>query len=197
VALPSPGILTVSPLAPLRCHLEFDALTIAPSGTADPTPGNNRAVLELNIVDNNDLLLSDVHDVVVKSLQPLKLTLPRGRSTVSRQLLATVVNVDPDELGADTITLSVDQGDCPPGTVGMPDFDPRTFGAQTSGVVRSGARAFARIPVSITSAAFSSPNGKAPARCTAQITAAGSGTDGSIGNNVTQLTIDVTDKNDF
>jgi hypothetical protein len=101
------------------------------------------------------------------------------------------------ELTADTITVTVADGTCPPGTVGPVDFDSDTIGAQDSTGVIGGKTAKARIQVTVTSAGFVTPSKKTPSRCTAIITSTGPGGDTDATNNTAALVLDVVDNNDF
>jgi hypothetical protein len=67
------------------------------------------------------------------------------------------------------------------------NFSPQTV------TLSGGESATVSVPVTATSAGFSAPSKKSPARCTAILTAAPAGTDPELSNNTTKVVIDVKD----
>ena len=160
----------------------------------DPSQANNTAILELNVRDAHDPDSAPPHESYINSIAPVSVSLKQN--TVEKRHVV-VGNGDVGETGGHDISVTVQDGDCPPGVVGTPDLDPLTAGAQNMTTVKGGRTAGGLLPLTINTAAFSTPNGKAPARCTATITASGPAGDTDGSNNATKLVIDVTDQNDF
>jgi hypothetical protein len=112
----------------------------------------------------------------------------------------SVVNADIRPFKADPgheISVSASDGTCPPGTVGMVDFDPKTPGVQDGVTVKGGQAKRGKLSLTIDPAAFTSGNAKSPHRCVAMLTATDAAPDAETTNDTTRLVIDVYDKNDF
>jgi len=140
------------------------------------------------------------HDSVVHPVRPVRVTIRRGVTSVTKRLRVVVVNADviPErELPGHVIQLLADEGTCPAGTLaGAPNFTPGASPPQDSALVKGGRRAVALVDLVINSDAFYSPGGNAPARCTMHFTAVGPGGDPTPENNVVDVEVEVTDRND-
>ncbi|MFI5394004.1 MAG: right-handed parallel beta-helix repeat-containing protein [Candidatus Binatia bacterium] len=184
--------------APTRCTLSFTVTTVLPVGAVDPTPENNTTTMELNVVNQNDPEQTTTHETLINSVAPLTVTLNRKTLSLSRTVGLSVVNADykpKAETPGDTITVSVDRGNCPVGLFGTVDFK---SGTQNSKTVKGGLTATGYLPLTINASAFSTLNALSPTRCTAILTATGPTTpDPDPTNNTTKLVIDVVDWNDF
>jgi len=166
------------------------ATAVAPTGTAVvpvPTPTATPG--------------GDVHDSEVRPFRrPLRLKLRAGSEERARRVRVKVRNAD---RGLDRgtpgheIQVVAEDGTCPPGTVGLPDFDRRTEGAQDRFMVRGGRTRTAGLRVSARQDAFLSPGRDTPARCTLRFTAVGPGQDPTPENNVTELELEIHDRNDW
>jgi len=187
---------TFNAKAPARCTVVFTA-TVSVMGNADPTPANAVTVLDLNVIDKNDPEQTSVHESTVVSIKPITVKLRDGASTKTVAVKPALGNADVDEVPGDTITLTPSDGDCPAGVVGTPDYDPDTIGDQGFAIVKGRTTRRGTLPLTISAAAFTSPNATSPARCTALLSASGPGGDSTASNNVTRLVIDVIDANDF
>jgi alpha-tubulin suppressor-like RCC1 family protein len=136
-------------------------------------------------------------DAVALAGQPVSVTIAGSKAQVLKQLSVNVRNADASDR---TIGLSVDASDCPLALAGSPDFVPSTLVADTSILVRAGKTKTAKLPLTISSAAFRSVNWKAPVRCTLRLTASalvtGGSNDPNPSNNVALIELSVIDKND-
>ncbi len=190
---------TFNRFAPARCSIEFTASSTAPDNT-DPTPDNNVSVLEFNLFDFADPPQTAVHESVIKSFRashPGKIEIRAGQTAQTKLVKVVVTNADADETPGDTLSVAVDQGNCPPGTVGVVDFDRDTPGAQSSVVVRGQRDAIGTVEVGVQAADFLSPSRRSLARCTALLTVTGPGGDSDPSNNVTRMVVNVFDRNDL
>ena len=63
--------------APARCTLVINASAVVAGGSNDPNPSNNRAVVEVNVVDKNDVEepTATAHETLVKSANPTAMTI--------------------------------------------------------------------------------------------------------------------------
>jgi hypothetical protein len=196
----SAAFSTFNRKAPTRCTITFTADIVGHAGNVDPNPSNNSVSMELNVIDRNDAEMSAVHESVIKSVNPITITIPDAAAAKGKTVGGTVTNADflpTVENPGHLISLASSDGDCPLGTVSMPDFDAQTPGFQTSKTVKGGASAAAKLTATATAVGFSTPNSKSPIRCTAVLTSSGPGGDTDGSNNTTNLVIDVIDKNDF
>lgn len=191
LAISAAAFATHNAKAPARCRLELAATTPL-ADNEDPTPGNNVLSIELNVFDSNDTPQTSTHESVIDSAKPLKLTIGTAGSTAkSVKLFAINADFLPAAEPGHSITVTADDGDCPAGTVGSPAPAPVS--------VAGGAKSRVVVPITATSAAFDTPNGKSPARCTAVITATTTvigNVEPDLSNNTTHLVIDVVDKTD-
>lgn len=108
-----------------------------------------------------------VHDSVVLPVKPIKAKVPDdGTMSVTKKVKVKVVNADVDEGGNDTIKLTA-SSDCPAGvSVGTPDFDVSNPMIGDEIAVDPGRKKTATVLVTVTDAAFTTFNAKAPKRCT-------------------------------
>jgi YVTN family beta-propeller protein len=182
--------------APTRCTLTFTARSLPSFGTSEPTPSNNVATAEFNILDKNDPEQTAVHESVLSSIKPITVKVKDAVASVSKTAKPKVGNADylptAEAAAAHVVSVSAVDGDCPASTVGAVTF----HGAPSTGV-DGGKTATGALPLSITAAGFSSPSALSPARCTAVLTVVGPPGDTDASNNQTRLTIDVIDANDF
>lgn len=184
---------------PNRCAIQFTVASTSP-GNVDPTPSNNTSWMEVNGFDLSDPEQNVVHETIVDSYRaahPGKIEIFTGQTAKTDIVRVVVMNADADEVPGDTITLTADDGDCPAGTVGVPDFDADTPGTQNSVVVAGQKSARGSLTVSVNAADFYSANRRALGRCTASLTASGPGGDSDPSNNTTRLQINVFDRNDL
>jgi len=184
-------------IAPVRCAL---LLAVSSPGSNDPTPDNNSVPLEISVVDANDSEQSQQHESYIDSLGPLKIVIGEGNSEQTKSVKPKVGNADvlpaPENPG-DTLTITTIDGECPTGTLGTPDYDSKTAGAQATVVVKGGKTASGRLPVTVTAGDFATANAKSPSRCLALVSVTGPGGDTAPSNSTTRLVIDVYDKNDY
>jgi cysteine-rich repeat protein len=189
--------------APTRCTLLISAADVIPGGNNDPSPANNVAMLEINVVDKNDpeQTTATVHESLVKSSPPTKINIRLNKASTSKTLSARLVNSDykpAAENPGDAITLSASTT-CPGLTLGTPVCDPTTM--SSSVMVKGGAAKKCKITATADAATISTINKLSPQRCTVTLTATGptnpqvAPLDAS--NNTTELVIDVLDKNDY
>jgi len=191
---------TVNAKAPHRCTLVFQASTLLPSGSIDPTVQNNAATLELNVIDKNDPGQATLHESAISSVAPMTLQIRRSSTAATGTRRPIVGNADilpTAEQPGHAITVIASDGDCPDGTVGTLDFGRSAFGSQNSALVQGGKTLRGKIAVTATAGGFMSANAKSPARCTAMLTATGPGGETDATNDSTKLVIDVIDRNDF
>jgi hypothetical protein len=152
------------------------------------------------------------HDSVVLPVKPIKAKVPDDMPmSVTKKVKVKVVNADLTEGGNDTIKLTA-ASDCPAGvTVGTPDFDVANAGVGDEIAVDAGRKKTATVLVTVTDAAFTTFNAKAPKRCTLTFTSSTIATnppgmggdvpvvsnlDPTLSNNTTTAELNVTDTND-
>jgi len=188
--------------APTRCTLIITASAVVAGGSNDPNPSNNRAVVEVNVVDKRDpaQTTANAHETLVKSAKPTRLTIPATKSMATKTLKAAVVNADYKPVAenpGDAITLSASTT-CTGLTLGTPVCDP--LAVSDTVTVNGGASKTCTVTATASASQISTPNLKSPQRCTVTLTATGP-TDPQTApldstNNSTELVIDVLDKND-
>jgi hypothetical protein len=122
------------------------------------------------------------------------ITIPVGIAQVVRTISVLVRSDGPS---GGPVAVRLDHTDCPAGTVGAPRFGPSGFGDDERLVGLT--PVVATVPLTIASAAFTSPTAKSPHRCTATIRVSYMITPGDPNptNNTFPLVIDVIDRNDF
>ncbi len=199
LTISSDAFASFNRVAPKRCIIVFNAEATVP-GNTDVSSDNNTAVLEVSVIDRNDPEQTAVHESYVKSVAPLKVSLPDNTVTKAASVQVTAGNADllpTAETPGHLITVTASDGDCPQGTMGLADLNLLAAGAQTSAVVRGNATVNARVSLTVDAGVFDTENASSPARCTASITATGPGGDTEATNDTTLLTVDVTDNNDF
>jgi len=188
--------------APTRCTLVLTASAVVSGGNNDPTPDNNVAVVELNIVDKNDPehTTTTTHETTIKSASPTTLNIKPGNSSATKTLKAVVGNADyrpTAETPGDPITLSASTT-CSGLTLGAPICDAKTSSSTVT--VPGGKTKTCKLTATADGTQITTGNPKSPQRCTVTLTATGptnpevSPLDGS--NNSTELVLDVLDKND-
>lgn len=185
--------------APARCAITFTVASTAVDNV-DPTPSNNSTTMELNALDLSDVEQTTPHETVVESFRPAhpgKIEIYAGNATKTDRVRVSVTNADTPEEPGDLITLTATDGDCPPGTVGVPDFDPVTAGAQSSVVVEGKRTVRGTLELTVHAADFYSPARHSMGRCTAWLTVVGPGGDSDPSNNATRVPVQVLDRNDF
>jgi len=182
--------------APKRCTLTLSANAVV-VGNSDPSPSNNVVTLELSVIDGNDPDGTKVHETTISSIRPMKVHLAKGEASLLQLAATTVGNADVLDIAGHAVTVVANDGDCPPGTVGVPDFDSATAGSQNVVAVPAASTRTGHLPVTINASAFATRNIKSPARCTAYLVASGPTGDSEGSNNLTRLVIDVYDRNDF
>ena len=188
VAMPASSVTTQNELAPARCTLLMQAVTLV-SDNADPSPSNDTFPVELNLLDANDTLQATPNEVVIRSMNPVKVTLGRKSTMATKTVKATVINAD---TVTHTITVSASDGNCPPNTIGT--ITPASV------MLQAGKSAKVNVPITVHGTDFNTSNPKIPGRCTALLTATGAVTPGmesDASNNSSHLVIDVLDKHDF
>lgn len=178
--------------APHRCRLLFTAT----GPGSDPSPENNAAELEINVIDANDGSAEQVPDSALASIAPVSIRLLKGQSQAERAVWVTVTNTDPAGSADHPISLVVRDGSCPPGVVGGIDLSSTKAGVQSTAVLPPGGRAMGRLTLSVGAASFAALNALSPARCEAEVEVIDS-SDTEAANNTTTFAIDVIDGNDF
>ena len=159
----------------------------------DPNSGNNRMIVEINVIDRNDPPQSGP-EYLIRSVKPKLLTISKGRDAMSRSIPFAVANTG---TGEQRITVTLTDTDCPPGT-----FTGLTLGrtagtTEVTATLRSGAALGGKLQVALSSEAFHSPSKTSPGRCHAGLTASSPGGDTDASNNHTQVQVTVLDKNDL
>ena len=163
--------VTFNKKAPRRCSVTF---TVAAQSGSETTPDNNTARLEVNVIDRNDPPQSSVHESLIKSIKPATIKIPKGQTAGAKTVRPAVVNADilpAVEKPGDTLVVTAGDGTCPPGSIGIVDFDRPTAGAQNTATVKGGAARTGLVPLHIDGALIrATPNAKSPARCAATLT---------------------------
>jgi cysteine-rich repeat protein len=191
---------TLNKKAPVRCAVTFEASTSNPTGSLDPEPSNNSVTADVDVTDKSDAETATSHESVVRAVKPVKVKVKDGVLSLTKKARVVLVNADILPVREDPgheITLTVEDGTCPAGTVGAMDYDRAAPGIQNFVTVRGGATKGGALPLTIDPNAFTSPSSASPARCTAFLTATGPSGDTDPSNNRARLIIDVVDENDF
>ncbi len=175
--------------SPARCTIALAASVLA-NGNADPSPGNNLATVEINVVDAHDADPMVRHQTAIDSLSPLRVKVAAGKSEISRQVHLKVVNGDALDVDGHAVTVVGSDGDCPSGTLGGVIFHRPT--AVPGNTVRVGnhRRARGKATITLRVANFPSATAKAPGRCTVLLVATGPSGDVNDSNDVTALQVD-------
>ena len=164
-----------------RCMLRFTATTVAPAASLDPVPTNDSASLELTVVDANHAPATPV----LRSLAPVKLTIPRGAAVATYAVWPELGNAG-GGVSSGQIAVTITDTDCPTDMV--------------QSTTASGARSGASAPVVVLAARaemVSVANRQSPSRCRVRLRGDGPGIDPSDPTATSALVIDVLDKNDF
>lgn len=142
-------------------------------------------------------------DLVVLPRAAVTVRIPAGATEAKKSVPVRVRNARPaNGFGSATAAVEViaRDGDCPPGTVGSPDFDPKLAGAQPIRSLGRGERQSAWIPISVRASEVFTLSSKSVFRCTAEVevrSADGETADRSMENNRVPLVIQVVDANDI
>lgn len=178
-----------------RCTVNFTADSATGLETRPP---NNVAPMEINVTDKLDTDMATTGEHTIKSLNPVKVTIPDFAVAKTKNITAVVGNADivpsPDPLGH-TITVSPSDGTCAAGATSAIDFDPAVAGSQMSAVVKGGKTKSGKFVLNIHPLHYTTTNIKSPHRCLVSVPI--SEADGVGSNNTTQMVVDVIDKNDF
>jgi hypothetical protein len=163
--------------------------TLTPTSTSGPTSTSTPTVTPI----------PPMHDAVVLPRKALNFTLLNA-TPVTKKLTVKVRNADPaTEVPDDSITLAT-ATDCPAGvSVGAPDFDGKTPGAQSSIVIPGGKTKTATVLVTVHTTDFVTFNHKAPNRCTITLTASTDvpgNADPTLSNNSLGVELNVVDRTD-
>ena len=182
-----------SPLDPHRCSVALTASTVDAEGATEPTPANNVATLEFDVRRPGGTAQAG-DGWAVRSVKPVTVTLTRGAAGATTGVAVRITNVDaalgPRDPGQ-ALLVTVSDGDCPPGTVGAPDFERSFPGAQVSRYVAPQRTAMATVPVTVDLGMLALGRPNAPARCSALIRVQGTvdHTDRDASNDVTRLVV--------
>lgn len=199
LAIDGAAFTTFRRKVPTRCTLRFEAEPTA-AGNVDPTPDNNVAYMEINVFDVADPEQTAVHESLIESFRathPGKIEIRAGQTGQTKVVKPVVINGDAGENPGDLLTVSVDDGNCPPGTLGLVDFDAAAPGAQSSVVVGGQRKARGSLAITVNAADFNSPGRRSLARCHASLTVSGPGGDSDASNDTTRMVINVFDRNDL
>jgi hypothetical protein len=159
---------------PARCTLWFSVAAV-PEDLYDPTPDNNVVAVELNVYDDDAKILDTEDEVLIQSVSPTLVKIPRGQTSVIEQVKPTILRAGKkvlEDAGMDVIVTAGD-GDCPKGTIGITDFDRCAAGTQNRMVLRRGKRARGMLALVVRGDAFASTTDESPRRCTAVLTISG------------------------
>ncbi|MBI3782986.1 MAG: hypothetical protein HY270_06250, partial [Deltaproteobacteria bacterium] len=187
--------------APTRCTLLVSASDVIAGGNNDPSPANNVAAVEINVIDKNDPEHSTttVHESVVKSANPTKINIGLTKPSATKTLSATLENADytpTAESPGDVISLNASTT-CPGLMLGAPVCDSTTM--SSSATVKGGATKTCKVTATADGNQIFISNKLSPLRCTVTFTATGPSPQVAPldpSNNSTELVIDVLDKND-
>ena len=187
--------------APARCTLALTASAVVAGGSNDPNLSNNQTIVELNVVDKNDPEQTTKHETTIKSAAPTTVTIARGKATATKKLTAVVGNADyrpTAETPGDAVTLQASTS-CSGVMLSTPVCDSIT-GSDTA-MVKGGATKTCKLTATVDGTQISTPNRLSPQRCTVTLTARGPSDPETPpldpSNATTELTINITDRNDF
>jgi cysteine-rich repeat protein len=177
-----------------RCRVNLTAEWLV-AENVDPTPDNNTAFFEIDVRDLSVFDPTD-EDVSIQSLEAVKVSIAKG---LDGRLMLIGIKVRNEKIGGAprSITVSAEDGTCPPGTLSGVDFDDGSPGEQSTTVIPGGQTVTGKLTVSLSADAFTSLGRKAPSRCVGIVRADSAGDDVDPTNNETKLIIDVTDLNDL
>jgi cysteine-rich repeat protein len=194
----------LSTKVPQRCHLRLTAVATLP-GNFDPTPENSTTSVELNVLaarntDPGKLARTDEPAFFVASLRPLAVKIKDGEEVVTKQVYVMVGAADRSSSANDPgrpVSVTVADGDCPQGTLGVVDFNTTEAGAQNGLTLYAGKSGRGKVPLTVSGKTFAAANAKAPARCTAAVAASAGGADAGAAQHRAEIVIDILDQNDF
>lgn len=155
-----------------------------------------------------DVASQSTHDDVVLPVKPLTAKIADDKTEVVKKLKVKVFNADTAPMTSHMGQLSVTASTCPESLLlnalnqpVLADFDTGDPGVTDSTLIVSGQSETAVIVLTFKAADFTSPNAKAPERCTLTLSATtiGAGTviDPSPSNNSVRVDLTVVDNNDF
>ncbi len=173
--------------APHRCAL---ALSVASDSedNADPTTSNNVAAVEINVIDKSNPQTTSPAEAMIVSAKPVQVSI--GHSAASMSATKTIsVQVQNVDSAPATLTVTASAGTCPSGTIAVR--------APAAVSLEGGEKGVVKVDLTATNAAFLTRNAKSPSRCAATLTVAGPGIDPDATNNMTQVIVDVIDREDF
>lgn len=176
--------------SPKRCTMSLRA-DLALPGNADPSPDNNTATLEIDVIDTVVRAAPLPHQTSVNSAKPLVVRVRSGKEGATRNVRVAVNNADIDDVAGHAITLSASDGDCPTGTVSLPVFHKPDATPVNYVIVKNLKSRTGKITISVHAADFKGGTRKSPRRCTALLLANGPSGDSDDANNLTLLPIDV------
>jgi cysteine-rich repeat protein len=187
---------------PTRCTLVFTAETLI-DGNIDPTPENNTITVELNVRTAKEEVqpLAGPGVVVdpgyfIRSVKPLKLKIRYGRGSAEKRVNVKVTNGLPAGSPNRQVTLAVEDGSCPPGTVVITEFG-RVAGGGEAIWLPARRSTKGKLLVTATAALFTSASSLSPGRCTATLVVSDpNGTD-ERANQRTALMVEAIDVNDY
>jgi hypothetical protein len=183
--------------SPFRCQFIFVATADVPMNS-DPAPANNTVKVDVNVRDLNDAdqIAAPNHESIAVSVKPLKIKIKEGQMSAAKNVKMKIGNADEDDVDHQ-ITVSLGAGTCV--GVGLPDFDDETAGVQSTINVEGGKSKTGVMALTLNRNDFTTVTAKSPARCTQQLCVTGPplNTEPNTSNDCTELTIDVTDENDF
>ncbi len=175
--------------SPRRCSMRLHAAVVS-AGNVDPSPDNNTAILELNVVDKL-VRSAPAHQTAIVTVKPLSLRISPRKTSVSHNVRFLVSNADQGDVAGHAIRVVASDGDCPTGTLSLPAFhQPNALPANET-MVKSMKNRMGRVTVTVQASEFAGSTRKSPRRCTALLVASGPAGDSDLSNNVTALSIDV------
>lgn len=167
-----------SSTVPQHCTLTATA-RIEPEDVFDPNPQNNTITMGLDVYVSGTTSSSAF---TLGSVGPVSATIARGKTAATKSVGVKVSTRSPDP--TKQVTITVQDGSCPAGTVGAPTASSVALKRKSQGVP---------LPLTIQHGAFKSLK-NSPARCTAVVTATASTF--SAKSQTVKFDIDVTDLND-
>jgi cysteine-rich repeat protein len=183
---------------PTRCTLVFTAETLV-DGNIDPTPDNNTITVELNVrtAKEQPQPLSLVLDpgFYIRSAKPMKVKIRAGRGEAEKAIKVKVTNGLPAGSAEREVTLGVEDGSCPPGTVVISEFGGVAGGDAMT--LTAGRSASGKILVKASEALFTSANSLSPGRCTASVIVSDANGTDERANQRTALVVEAIDANDY
>ncbi len=181
---------STGPLSPQRCRIELVAEVALP-GNQDPTPDNNRAFVEVDVVDAGDGWLSKVHQTAIVAARPKVIRLQPGHDFAEARLRLGLRNGDRNDRDGHSVRLVGSDGTCPAGTIAPPLLRPRPDLLPGSVWVRSAGTRGLSVPVRYRRADIPLATPGRRYRCFLSFEAIGPAGDRDPSNNTTVLTLDM------